>query len=66
MWILMEVGCICTGRHSRVVGRFSELVKAQKIQWRLEEKYGLPSGGERVFRILPEPYPETINDAYEL
>lgn len=61
----MDIGCILTGQQSRVVGIFKDLRKAQKYRGALEEKYGVPSLGKHVFRILPMPEPESINEHYE-
>lgn len=64
MFLLMDIGCIECGAQSRVVIKTADLSKAQRLQSKCEEQYGIVAGGKHKFMILPVPEDETVNERY--
>jgi hypothetical protein len=65
MYLVMNIGCIECGVSSKIVGLFSDKVRADKVAEACDEKHSWREGGQNHYEVFPLPDPEVVDEEYE-
>jgi hypothetical protein len=65
MYLVMNIGCIECKVSSKIVGLFSDKVKAETVAEKCQKDYEWREGGQNAYEVHELPEPERVDAEYE-